>query len=113
MFEMNLYMFRPQLYKFIDICGLCMWSQIFDKKSTTPSCGDFLPTTAAAVGLSKYKIREFSRPLQDFGTRLPVGRQGESGVCQGILIGSETPTTPKLFNSPLTQNLFSFKKIQL
>ena len=59
MFEMNLYMFRPQLYMFIDICGHFMWSQIFDKKSTAPSCGDFLPATAAAVGLWKYKTREF------------------------------------------------------
>ena len=34
-------------------------------------------------------------------------RQGGCGVCQGISMGSETPTTPKRFNSPFQQNLFS------
>ena len=39
-------------------------------------------------------------------------RQGGCGVCQGISMGSETLTTPKRFNSPLTQNKFSiFNKI--
>ena len=34
-------------------------------------------------------------------------RQGSYGVCQGIAMGSEAPTTPKRFKSPLTQNIFS------
>ena len=34
-------------------------------------------------------------------------RQGGCGVCQGISMGSETPTTPKQFNSPFPQNRFS------
>ena len=34
-------------------------------------------------------------------------RQGGCVVCQGILIGSETPTTPKQLNSPF-QHTFEF-----
>ena len=37
-------------------------------------------------------------------------RQGGWGVCQGISKGLETPNTPRQFNSPLTQKLFSMLK---
>ena len=33
-------------------------------------------------------------------------RQGVHGVCHGILIGSETPTTPKQFHSPLFKKMY-------
>ena len=39
-------------------------------------------------------------------------RQGGRGVCQEISMGSETPTTPKRFNSPFHQHLFCISKIK-
>ena len=38
-------------------------------------------------------------------------RQGGHGFCQGILMGSESPTTTKQFNSPFSPNLFSIKNV--
>ena len=39
-------------------------------------------------------------------------RQRSRGLRQGISMGSESPTTPKRFNSQLTQTNFSIQKSQ-
>ena len=46
----------------------------------------------------------------DFG--LFATLQEGCGVCQGISIGSETPTTPRRFNTTLTKNNY-IKKVPI